>query len=172
MRTIAFTNASMLAATLLGAALLLGAGAAAAKPASVTVSVSPELQAEAERNYGVRDVRELAEDLRKDVERQTAGVGVLDGAHIVLEITDAKPNRPTFKQLSDHPPLSFQSFSVGGATIDGHAVLPNGKVVPLSFRYWETDIRAVHLAGVWADAESAFDQFAHRLGHGELVADR
>jgi hypothetical protein len=152
------------------AALALSATAAAASPASITVDVSPELQAKAARVYGVRDVDQLAAKLQKAVERQTARGGAFDGARIVLQLADAKPNRPTFKQMSDNPSLSFQSFGVGGAQIEGHAVLPSGQVVPLSYRDFETDIRTSRLTGTWGDAESAIDQFAHRLGRRELAS--
>jgi len=151
-------------------ALLASAGAAAAAPASVTVDISPELQAKAARVYGVRDVNELAGDLRKAVERQTARSAAFDGARIVLQLADAKPNRPTFKQMADNPSLSFESFGVGGAQIEGHAVLPSGQVVPLSYRDFETDIRYSRLTGTWGDAESVIDQFAHRLGRRQLAA--
>lgn len=155
------------------AALLLGvAGGAAAAPASVTVTISPELQAKAERVYGVRDIDRLAADLQKSVERQTAKSGPFDGARIVLQLADAKPNRPTFKQMSDNPSLSFESFGVGGAQIEGHAVLASGQVVPLSYRYWETDIRYARLTGPWGDAEGAISQFAHKLGRQDRLASR
>jgi hypothetical protein len=163
MRTIAFVAATLLAGA---------AGVAAAAPASVTVTISPELQAKAVKDYGVREVDRLADDLRKSVERQAAKAPAFDGARIVLELADAKPNRPTFKQLSDHPGLSFQSFSVGGAAIEGHAVLPGGRVAPLSYSYYETDIHYAHLAGVWGDAQAAIDGFATRLRRGDLVASR
>jgi hypothetical protein len=162
MRIIAFT----------AVAVLLGAGAAAAAPRSVTVEISPELEAKAQRVLGVRDIDRLAADLKTETEREAAKNPALGGARIVLELADAKPNRPTFKQLSDNPGLSYQSFGVGGAQIEGHAVLPSGRVVPLSYSYYETDIRFSRLGGTWADADGVIDRFAHRLARGDLVASR
>jgi hypothetical protein len=153
-------------------ALIASGGAAAAAPASITVTVSPELQAKAARDYGLRDVHDLAADLQSAVARRTANTAAFDGARIVLELTDAKPNRPTFKQMSDRPGLSFESFGLGGAQIDGHAVLPNGQVVPLSYQYFESDIRYAMLGGTWSDAEATIDRFAYRLGRGDGVARR
>ena len=163
----------MRAAALPLAALILGvAGAASAAPASVTVSVSPELMVKAQHDYGVREVDRLADDLRRSVERQAAKSGAFDGARIVLQLADAKPNRPTFKQMSDRPGLSFESFGVGGAQIEGHAVLADGHVGPRSYRYYETDIRYARLRAPWGDAQSAIDQFAHRLGRQDRFASR
>lgn len=152
--------------------LLLSAGAAASAPASVSVNISPELQAKAQRTLGVRDVEDLAADLQKAVARQTARTGAFDGARIVLELADVQPNHPTFKQMADRPGLSYESFGTGGVRIEGHAVLPNGRVTPLSYSYYEPDVRYARLGGTWADAEAAIDRFAHRLGRGEEVARR
>ena len=163
MRTIAISAA---------AAFLASAGAAAAAPASVTVSIAPELQTKAERVLGVRDIDDLAADLKKDVERQAAKSATFDGARIDLQLADARPNRPTFKQLSDHPGLSYESFGTGGVRIEGHALLPGGRVIPLSYNYFETDIRWARVGGTWADAQAAIERFAYRLGRGERVAER
>ena len=154
------------------AAMALGASGAAAAPASITVTVGPELQAKAARTLGQRDIDDLAAHLRKAVERQLAKTSAYDGAHIVLELTDARPNRPTFKQMADRPGLSFESFSIGGAQIDGHAIAADGAMTPLSYSYYEPDIRYARLAGVWADAEWTIDRFAYHLGHGQLLARR
>jgi len=153
-------------------ALAASATAAAAAPASVVVSVSPELEAKAAHTYGARDIHDLAVDLQTAVARETAKTGAFDGARIVLELADVRPNRPTFKQMSDNPSLSYASFGTGGADIQGHAVMPDGHLVPLSYRYYETDIRYAPLGGTWADAEQTIDRFAHRLGRDRLVASR
>jgi hypothetical protein len=153
-------------------AFLACAGAVSAAPASITVVVGPELQAKAKHDLGVRDIEQLAADLKAQVTRQTAKPGAFDGANILLELADARPNRPTFKQLTDNPGLSYSSFGTGGVRIEGHAVLPGGRVVPLSYDYFETDIRYARLSGTWADADWAIDRFARRVGRGERVAER
>jgi hypothetical protein len=86
---------------LVAAALLSSTTAAVAAPASVTVTVGPELQKKAVETYGVRDVDHLATELRTDVERELTRTGAFGGARIELVLVDAKPNRPTFKQLLD-----------------------------------------------------------------------
>ncbi len=158
----------------IAAALLLAGSAttAFAAPASVSVTVGPELQAKAAKDFGQRDIDDLAKELRTSVEKRLAKTGAYDGARIELQLTDAKPNRPTFKQMSDRPGLSFESFSIGGAKIDGHAIAPDGHVTPLSYSYFEPDIRWARLAGTWSDAQWTIDRFAYRLGRGEVVASR
>ena len=155
------------------ALLLVGAATtASAAPASVSVTVGPELQAKAAKNLGERDVDYLAKDLQKSVEKRLAKTGAYDGARIELQLTDVQPNRPTFKQMSDRPGLSYESFSVGGAQIDGHAISPDGHVTPLSYSYYEPDIRWARRGGTWADAYWTIDRFAYELGRGRTVASR
>lgn len=158
---------------LAGAVLALGlASTALAAPASVEVAVGPELQEKAAKTYGVKEIDRLADMLRADVERSLARTGAYDGARIELVLVDAIPNRPTFKQMTDTPGLSFMSFGVGGAAIEGRAIAPDGTATPLSYRWYESDIRRTHANWTWADADWAFNRFAHRLGRGEVVASR
>lgn len=143
------------------AVLGLASPALAAEP-EVTVSYGPKLEKKIEE-YGARDVDRLAEKLRLSVIRQTANDPALDGARIELVLEDATPNRPTFQQMSDKPGLSFESFGVGGASISGRITLGNGASRPVSYRWYETDIRWARPSGTWSDAERTFDQFARSL---------
>lgn len=154
------------------AALLSSATAAFAAPASVTVTVGPDLQKKAVETYGVRDVDRLAIELRKDVERELARTGAYSGARIELVLVDVRPNRPTFKQLSDKPGLSFESFGIGGARIEGQAIAPGGVVTPLKYSYYETDIRQTWAHSTWSDAQWTMNRFAYRLASGKSVASR
>jgi hypothetical protein len=154
------------------AVLLAGATTALAAPASVTVTVGPELQAKAIKTLGVRDVNELAANLQSTVAKKLANSPTYDGAKVELVLSDAQPNRPTFKQLGDKPGLSYESFGVGGAKIDGRAVAADGSVTPISYKYYESDIRFARHGGTWADAEGAFQRFAYDLGRGRTVASR
>ena len=157
---------------LAAAALLSSATAAFAAPASVTVTVGPELQKKAVEKYGVRDVDRLAAELRKDVERELTRTGAYDGARIELTLLDVQPNRPTFKQLSDRPGLSYESFGIGGARIEGQAITPGGVATPLKYSYYETDIREAWARSTWWDAEWTIDRFAYRLAKGQALASR
>jgi hypothetical protein len=153
-------------------ALLSSATAAFATPASVTVSIGPELQRKAVDKYGAREVDRLATELGKGVTRELIRTGAYDGARIELILVDVTPNRPTFKQLSDTPGLSYQSFGIGGARIEGQAIAPGGAVTPLKYSYYETDIRQSWARSTWYDAEWTMDRFASRLASGKAVASR
>lgn len=154
------------------AALLLPAGAAFAAPASVSVTIGPELQKTALKKYGIKDVNRLAESLRSDVERELTKTGAYDGARVELVLVDAKPNRPTFKQMGDNPGLSYQSFGLGGAKIEGQAIAADGTVTPLRYGWYETDIGQTWYQSTWSDAEWTFDRFATKLSRGEALASR
>lgn len=163
MRTLVIITAALLASA---------ATAASAAPASVNVTIGPELQVKAAKSLGQRDVNDLATELRTEVEKQLAKTGAYDGQRIELELTDVQPNRPTFKQMADTPGLSYESFGIGGARIEGSAIAPDGKVTPISYRYYESDIRYARRGGTWADAQWTIDRFAYRLGRGQGLSDR
>lgn len=151
------------------------AGAAEAAPTAgptVEVTLSPELRAKAEKEYGVRDVERLAADLRKQTEREMGRVGVLAGGKIELTLVDARPNRPTFKQLGDTPGLSLSSFGLGGAEIEGRAVSVEGDVTPVRYRWYENDIRQSARTTTWSDAHYAISRFAVQLSRGKAYARR
>jgi len=145
-------------AAMITAAVLASAGAAVAQTPSVTVAIGPELQEKADK-YGQRELDFLAEDLRKSVSRRLAG----DAGRLELVLVDATPNRPTFEELSDRPGLSLMSYGVGGATIEGVYIAPDGSRVPVSYRWYENDIRWARNRTTWGDAEDAFDKLANRL---------
>jgi hypothetical protein len=154
------------------AALLLSASAALAAPATVSVTVGPELQKKFDKDYGVREIPTLTADLQSSVEKALAKSGAHDGARVELVLTDVKPNRPTFKQMSDTPGLSMESFGVGGAAIKGRIVAADGTESPIDYSWYETDIRQAFASWVWHDAEWTFDRFARRLARGQEVARR
>lgn len=157
----------------LSAALsLLSAPAALAAPASVSVTVGPELQKKFDKTYGVREAEQLTADLRTSIEAALGKSGAHEGARIELVLTDVKPNRPTFKQLADTPGLSMQSFGVGGAAIEGRIVAADGQEQPVKYSWHEADIRQAYGNWIWHDAEWTFDRFARRLARGQEVARR
>lgn len=158
--------------TLLGTVVAIATvatSAAALPPISrVTVEIGPKLQEKAVEDYGVRDVDRLAAELQEEVEHALSRSGGLtaDGGRLELVLVDAKPNRPTFKQMSDRPGLSMQSFGIGGAKIEGRAVYADGTTVPVSYKWYETDIRLSQPSTTWSDAQRTFDRFALKLARG------
>jgi hypothetical protein len=165
MRITAIATAGLLAAAAV-------ATQAAATPADISVVVGAQLQVKAQETLGVREVDDLAQQLRKNVAERLAKSGAYDGARIELVLVDATPNHPTFKQLSDRPGLSLRSFGIGGATIEGRAVSPDGQVTPLRYSYTEPDIRFAHGMSTWGDAEETFQLFADELGRGKAPGAR
>ena len=62
---------------------------------------------------------------------------------------------------------------VGGAAISGKIISADGTEKPLSYRWYETDIREASYNWVWSDAEWTFDRFARKLARdGTVVAQR
>ena len=161
---------------LLSSLAALVAGSATAAPlstvGSVEVSISPELQKKAADDLGVKDVDRLAAELRRDVTRELERTGVLAGGRMELVLTDVRPNRPTFLQLSNQPGLSYESYGIGGATIDGQAISVTGEVTPIHFQWYQSDIRQAWTKSTWSDATYAFNRFAYRYGRGESYAAR
>ena len=74
--------------------------------------------------------------------------------------------------MGDRPGLSSRSFGIGGAKIAGEIVAADGKVTPVGFKWYETDIRWEHTSATWSDAQRTFDQFARKLSRGEAIAAR
>ncbi len=85
-------------------------------------------------------------------------------------LIDAKPNRPTFKQMADRPGLSMESFGIGGAEVKGEQVMPGGGKIMLGYSWYESDIRWSQAQATWSDAERAIDSFARRLAEGDAEA--
>ncbi|MDG2522082.1 hypothetical protein P7B02_11080 [Caulobacter segnis] len=148
------------------------AGAALAAPVSeITVSIGPEL-AKKTPELGARELDDLRGDLKRTVERELERAGQLNpqGGRLDLVIADARPNRPTMQQMARTPGLSYQSFSIGGASVTGSYSAPGGASTPVSYSWYENDIREAWWRGTWGDANRAFDRFASKFAKGETLA--
>jgi hypothetical protein len=154
----------------LAAVLAVAAGPAIADPASVTVTLGPELQ-EKVRELGEREVRDQSDRLAEIVRRGLADTPRLDGARIDLVLTDLKPNRPTFQQMAAQPGLdAFRSVSIGGAAIEGAITTADGQVLPVAYDWYSADLSEVRGYSTWQDAERAYRRFADRLADGRYVS--
>lgn len=150
------------------AAALAFAGGALAQPASVTVTLGPELQRKA-AELGEREVRQQTDRLAELVSRDLADDADLYGATIALVLTDLKPNRPTMEQLSRRPGLDgIRSLSIGGAAIEGRVTLADGSVRPVRYDWFSTSLADVHGYGVWQDADRAYRRLARNLADGRF----
>lgn len=116
--------------------------------------------------FGQKDLDKLTKRLKRKMEARLEknGITISDDATTILNlvITDARPNRPTFKQLSKSVSLSTQSFGVGGATFTGTLVNAAGEQGNVSYGWFETDIRDAQYSGIWSDAYRAIDRFARK----------
>lgn len=150
--------------TLAVLAALALAGAAPASALTVEAKVSAEFQAKLEKDYGIREREVLVDALTRKVEAILTKKGVA-ADRVVVTIEDAKPNRPTFQQVSDRPGLDpMRSISLGGAHITGVAYDASGKEIgKAEVDRYETDLTNSIGAATWSDARWTFDRFARRL---------
>jgi hypothetical protein len=148
-------------------AALAGLALATAPTASaltVETKMSPAFQEKLEDDYGVREADVLTKALATKIENQFARQGV-KAERVVVTIEDAKPNRPTFQQVSDKPGLDpIRSISIGGAHLVGIAYDASGaEIGKLDYDWYETDLSNVIAATTWSDARWTFDRFARRF---------
>ena len=152
----------------LTAALAL-AGAVAAQPSAVVVTVSPDF-AKTAAELGQRDVQQQVDDLTAKVTRVLTERHALDGARIELTITDLKPNRPTMQQRVEKPGLDpLRSISIGGAAIEVTVTTASGEVLPVKYSRYSTTLSDVRGFSTWQDASTAFNGLARNLAEGRYV---
>lgn len=117
--------------------------------------------------YGEKSLNDLAATIqRRTADRLTRkGVSVSDAAPTVLRVTivDAKPNRPTFGQLSREAGLSYQSIAVGGAEFSAELIAAGGRSLgTIDYDWYETDIRDARYGSTWSDAKRAAGRFGSK----------
>lgn len=144
--------------------MLAGAVAPLAMAADIEISYSSEFQEKLQDDYGTREGERLADDIRKDIEREF-GKANIDPARVSIMIVDAKPNRPTMQQMSDKPGLDMlRSKSIGGMDLKGTAYDAAGTpIAELEYDWFETSIDRVVASGVWGDANRASRRFARKF---------
>ncbi len=153
----------------LAAVLAFSAAPAMAEPALISVSLGADLREKADE-LGAREVQEQADRLAELVGRAVAREGDLDGARIELVLTDLRPNRPTFQQLSDRPGLDgHRSLSIGGATIEGQITTADGRTLPVRYDWYSSNLADVRGLHTWSDADRAYRRLAVNLADGRYV---
>ena len=130
----------------------------------VAVTYSDDFAEELSDNYGEREGETLTEEIIEDLDRAFDKAGVAP-ARVDVMIVDAKPNRPTFQQLSDRPGLdAIRSISLGGMELTGTAYDADGNVLATQeYEWFENDIRDVVGSSTWMDANRASSRFAKKL---------
>ena len=161
----------MLIATLALAGVFV-AGIACAAP-TVDITIGKDLQKKAHK-YGERELTYLRQDLTQSIQSMAKRQGdpALDGAKFSLMIADAKPNRPTFQQMSDTTGLSWLSIGIGGASIEGSVTYADGRVIPVKYNWYDYDIYQAIGSNTWTAAERAFDMMAYKVARDGTTATR
>lgn len=156
--------------------LLLAAPIAAAAPVRLApTAISADLQEDLEDKYGLREGEYLQERLAVRLTRELANAGadVSENAPITIETTiiDARPNRPTFKQLGDTISLSYSgSISIGGAELSAVLRGADGQALrEVTHRHYSHSLEDVAFAAdSWHDARRAIDRFARKVAQAYL----
>lgn len=145
----------------LAAIALLAAPAALAT--EINVAYDPEFAEELADTYGEREGEYLTNAIQKDLNDALEKAGV-DPARIEVTIIDARPNKPTFKQLADKPGLSYgDSISTGGMKLSAIVYDAEGNAgAELTYDWYENNIMNAGPA-TWYDAKKASDRFARKL---------
>ena len=120
--------------------------------------------------YGDRAIVYLIEEMQEEIVEDFSkrGLTLSDSAPTLMRITivGAKPNRPTFNQLSKDASLSFQSFGIGGADMTAEFISAGGNVVGTAeYDYYSGfgDRPNLQSSGTWTDANRAFSRFSKKL---------
>ena len=185
---------------LLAAAMVISAGScaahgieaefAAAPPQAIAIGeigIGAALAAK-QAEYGERELVQLQEMLRGDLERELGRIGRLAdvdtaGAVLNVVIEDAMPNRPTPQQQSvgSRPrdprgggagPMDARSTFIGGARVSATLADPQGGTLGRFAYAWQTspDVTRSEYAVTWTDARRTFDRFATRLADAIAAA--
>ena len=130
----------------------------------VAVTYSDDFAEELSDTLGEREGETLTEEIIEDLDRAFDKAGVAP-ARVDVVILNAKPNRPTFQQLSDRPGLdALRSISLGGMELEGIAYDADGNVLAKQeYGWFENDIRDVIGSGTWTDANRASRRFAKKF---------
>nr|WP_321361006.1 hypothetical protein [uncultured Hyphomonas sp.] len=141
-------------------ALLL---APAAMAAEINVTVSDDFQTKLQDDYGTREGEYLMKDVKDDLTRELKKAGV-DTARIDVTIVDAKPSKPTFKQLGDKPGLDYGlSKSLGGMELSAVTYDEAGnETSEYEYSWYENDLRMTGIS-TWYDANKASNRFARNF---------
>jgi len=135
-----------------------------ASAAEVKVSYSPDFAEELADNYGEREGVYLTEKIVKDLNKAFDRAGI-DPARVEVTIMDAKPNRPTYEQLSARPGLDMlRSISIGGMELQATAYDADGNELgSKNYGWFEHDIQFVIGLSTWSDARRASGRFSRKF---------
>lgn len=157
----------LLAALAFGALVSAGSGAIAQSDAGQVraIAISTALQTKLDKDYGAREADTLKQELQRSVERSLKRVGNSKVAYVDLTIEDAKPNKPTFRQLAKNTSLSYaSSYATGGAKVHAKLFDQSGALIgAVSHEYYSRSLADITSEYGWADADRAFDGAARKI---------
>ena len=157
----------LLAALAFGSIVTAGSAAIAQSDAGQVraIAISSELQTKFDKEYGVREAAALKQELQRTVDRSLKKMGPSKVAFVDLTIEDAKPNKPTFQQLSKNTSLSYSSsYSTGGAKVSAKLFDSTGALIStVSHEYYSRGLNEVLSEYGWADADRAFNGAARKI---------
>jgi len=162
-------------AALIAAAALFAAPALAAPVVIAPASFTPEFQEKLDEELGVREAGVLQRMVERELTRALARAGAeaSDSAPVTIEtvVSDARANRPTFKQLIDRPGLSYgESFGTGGAEIEGVIRGAGGaEIARVHHRWYDSDITNAAI-DQWGDARRAISSYARKVARAYSAA--
>jgi hypothetical protein len=147
-------------------ALILAASALMLAPAALAtdfnITYAPEFAEELEDNYGLREGDYLTKSIQSHLQRELSKAGV-EVSRIDVRIEDARPNRPTFKQLGDRIGLSSRSISTGGMELTATAFNASGtEITTYNYDWFENRIQDAGPT-TWYDAKKASRRFARKF---------
>ncbi len=134
-----------------------------ANASEFTVTFSEKFTEKLEDDYGLKEGDYLAEEIREDLTRYLNKAGITV-SHIDVVIEDARPNKPTMKQLGDRLSLDYgRSISTGGMKLTLSARDADKNVIAsLTDDDFENDLRFASPT-TWGDANTASSRIARKF---------
>jgi len=118
---------------------------------------------------GQKDLDVLTKNIKERATKSFTkkDIVISEDADLVLKIKllDAKNNRPTFEQQSRETSLSFRSFGLGGAEIEGELFTKDGTSLgTVKYAYYENQFdEFTQNTSTWTDAKIAISRFSNRI---------
>ncbi|MGH1422525.1 MAG: hypothetical protein ACRBEQ_11965 [Hyphomonas sp.] len=134
-----------------------------ASASEFNVTFSDTFTEKLEEDYGLKEGEYLANEIREDLARYLAKAG-LTVSQIDVVIEDARPNKPTMKQLGDELSLDYgRSISTGGMKLTLSARDADKNVIAsLTDDDFENDLRFASPT-TWGDANTASSRITRKF---------
>lgn len=149
--------------------MLASATAWAAEVHIAPVKLSAKFEKTLNAKYGEREAKKLKSYLERSLLRSLREQGHeisrdrFADVTVVSIIVNAKPNKPTMKEMGRRPGLSYHhSFGLGGAEVV-LKIKRGGQTHIVDYDWYESDIHMARYASTWSDAKTAFRRASQKL---------